>query len=359
MTEKKRKRESESNGKPRKRPSVGFAADDLKISFLRPSGNELPPVLAVSSALPQKTFALKPYIKPARESSSRKDEFLLHSSDHPRLDYTGREEYGGGVDNLLKHYVGVYDPESGELQLVEAKRIAIKPVLRATAEELRKAKDEKAYKTPAMLRQSLGMEFGTKRAKKAIQSQAENAVLSGGKGKDASNPKEDAINKAFLDSIAVSAAAMPSREAMVAAIADSIPRPKANLEATIPDEVYPLEVLIGNDTLQLVQVDDWLELFAKKKDIKTRSRYVSSRLRAVLGSKDKTKIKALRFVLVLIEFWNLLNKSFGRSKRVPKFKDLQEGISADGTLINNIRTRFTTNRYVSKSVWNWYGPNRL
>ncbi len=58
-------------------------------------------------------------------------ELLLHSSDHPKLDYTAREEEAGGADTLLKHYVGVYDPETGKLEVMEARKMVVRGSVRA------------------------------------------------------------------------------------------------------------------------------------------------------------------------------------------------------------------------------------
>lgn len=58
-------------------------------------------------------------------------ELLLHTAVHPKLDYTAREEPSGGVNGLLKHYVGVYNPKTGELQLVEARKMVVRGTLRS------------------------------------------------------------------------------------------------------------------------------------------------------------------------------------------------------------------------------------
>lgn len=57
---------------------------------------------------------------------------LLHTSAHPKLDYEGREEEAGGAEPLLKHYVGVFDPVSGELQLVQVRKVAVRGTLRSS-----------------------------------------------------------------------------------------------------------------------------------------------------------------------------------------------------------------------------------
>ena len=58
-------------------------------------------------------------------------EILLHCSAHPKLDYTAREEVSGGADSLLRHYVGIYDPKTGELQVVPARNVVVRGTLRS------------------------------------------------------------------------------------------------------------------------------------------------------------------------------------------------------------------------------------
>lgn len=54
---------------------------------------------------------------------------MLHSSTHAKIDFTAREGESE-VDRVLKHYVGVYDPETGELQVVEARKMVVRSCLR-------------------------------------------------------------------------------------------------------------------------------------------------------------------------------------------------------------------------------------
>jgi DNA-directed RNA polymerase I subunit RPA49 len=84
------------------------------------------------------SIPLQPYTKsrknlpagPGRTAIS-KTELLLHSSAHQKLDYTAREEEAGGADALLKHYVGVYDPETGKMEVLEARKMVVRGVVRA------------------------------------------------------------------------------------------------------------------------------------------------------------------------------------------------------------------------------------
>lgn len=88
------------------------------------------PGLTLPSAL-----ALKPYVKDrprSARSSLPGPEIMLHSATHPKLDYTVHEEASNGSDSYLKHYIGVYDPETGTLQLVQARKAITTSTLRSS-----------------------------------------------------------------------------------------------------------------------------------------------------------------------------------------------------------------------------------
>jgi DNA-directed RNA polymerase I subunit RPA49 len=91
------------------------------------------PGLAVPSSIP-----LQAYVKrsknasglPGQSSAIATSELLVHSSNHITIDYLGREE-AGGADSLLKHYLGVYDPATGKLQVMEARKMVIRGTVRS------------------------------------------------------------------------------------------------------------------------------------------------------------------------------------------------------------------------------------
>lgn len=84
------------------------------------------------------SISLQPFTKPRKNAPQRPGrsgaiattEVLLHSSEHPKLDYTAREEEAGGSDALTKHYVGVYDPKTGKLEVVEARKMVVRGSVR-------------------------------------------------------------------------------------------------------------------------------------------------------------------------------------------------------------------------------------
>jgi DNA-directed RNA polymerase I subunit RPA49 len=97
--------------------------DRVLTPTVSPSGFGLPtpipfqPYTKSSTNLPQ---------RPGRRESVATTELLLHSSAHPKLDYTVRDE-----DTLQKHYVGVYDPETGTLEVTQARKMEVRAAVRA------------------------------------------------------------------------------------------------------------------------------------------------------------------------------------------------------------------------------------
>ena len=56
-------------------------------------------------------------------------EILLQSSEHPKLDFVGREAEDE-VDSQLKHYIAVVNPESKAWELVEARKVTLRGSVR-------------------------------------------------------------------------------------------------------------------------------------------------------------------------------------------------------------------------------------
>lgn len=51
---------------------------------------------------------------------------MLHSAARSRIDYTVREQESSSTESLLKHYLGIYDQETQQLQLIEAREATIR-----------------------------------------------------------------------------------------------------------------------------------------------------------------------------------------------------------------------------------------
>ena len=58
-------------------------------------------------------------------------EMALHSSAHRTVDYTAREERWKSVDTLLNHFLAVIDPKTGEVEVIQAKKMVVRGTVRS------------------------------------------------------------------------------------------------------------------------------------------------------------------------------------------------------------------------------------
>ncbi|KAF2404383.1 RNA polymerase I associated factor, A49-like protein [Trichodelitschia bisporula] len=345
MGDKKRKRAVEAEGRPSKKAATIPAIDTVKIVFQKPR-SELGPVIVSTPGFTASTdLALNTYrrIHEVR-GSTRRSELLLHSSKHPRLDYLAKEELGGGTDAFLKHYVGVFNPKMGEVEVIEVPKLVLRSELRPHQDEIDAAQNA-AKATLASQRKTLGLEFGTKKAKKAIASITENAIAP--QGTSIEGVPKTALTAAVMESLAEVTAKMPTKEAHQAAADDAKPRPKANLQATTPAEVYPLEILVSKEELQALSVKNWQRAAETNEDVKTPSRYVSRRLYKLALSKDVRKLTLLKYVLVMLDFFGRLRIVKGGGRKLPP-RDKLQGLDAADSLIEGIKRKFTSGSEMTK-----------
>ncbi len=58
-------------------------------------------------------------------------EMALHSSAHRTIDYTARQEQWKSVDTLLNHFLAVIDPKTGEVEVIQAKKMVVRGTVRS------------------------------------------------------------------------------------------------------------------------------------------------------------------------------------------------------------------------------------
>ncbi|KAI9830743.1 MAG: hypothetical protein M1819_005407 [Sarea resinae] len=351
MTEKKRKRASEKGDRPSKKTAIDDAAPIVKVSMV-PEVDEWSPIVASTPGLSlPPSMTLHAYRKPrsnarpGSKSSISSSELLLHSSEHAKLDYTAREE---DESSHLKHYVGIYDPKTGEIQVVEARKLTVRGKVREREAEQQK---DAGKPTNQSLRNQLGMEFGTKKAKKAIASLSENAIADHTGGSPAKPAKADPLSAAILEIMAASMENMPTSAERQSQADEAKPRPKANLKATTPAEVYPIEVLVGGkEVMESLAVKEWLDSARQQKNIQTKSRFVSNRLTNIALAKDVPRLKVLRYTLLLIDFFMVLKSGKKGMKKLPPREELRKALGVSDNLIEGVRRRFADGSALNK--WN-------
>jgi len=385
--EKKRKRVSQAGGPPAKKVSFEGQSGTIQVKHL--ARDEQQPFVVgeflrvcasirysfATASTPglsiPTSIAFQSFHKPDQKSKAKhketngrssKSELLLHSREHPAIDYTARDPPAGADAHLIKHYVAVYDPKTGDLQVVEAHKMDMRSSLRVEDEQLRektRAKQEnvsmrvKSFRGLMLtttqgltLRQELGMTFGTKKAKKAINSLSENAIApqrardaSPGAAKKALKANPSAL--AVLESMEMSANNAPSTNDLQHNIDNAKPRPRHNPNAESPGEVYEVKSIVGDELMKELKVKPWVDAVEANEAVITQSRFVSHRLRALCENDEIVRLKVLKYMLHLLDFYNGLKTVRGGGRKLPEKGELEKKMGVEKHVFDTIRKRFT------------------
>ena len=209
-------------------------------------------------------------------------------------------------------------------------------------------------------RNSLGLAFGTKKSQKAIRSLTANAIQaspSKSSSKDQTKTKLDPIASAVVSSMAASTSSMPTREEMQADIDEAKPCPRPHLDAETPAEVYPVEELVGGVImLQAMGVKEWIDKVKAGQDVQTKSMFVARRLKGIAESGDVKKLKTLRYLLLLVEWYKSLKPGSKQGRWIPKLEEVPDMVTGWGSdIVNTLARRFADGSVVNK----WYHDNLI
>lgn len=341
---KKRKRQSNGVDTPSKKLAID-AGGKIKVSYVEDAG--LHPVLLSAPGVNAPRVPFKAYFKATSTKHATDDvtpkthDLLLQSSQHPRLDYTA-------VPNTLgqhtSHYVAVFDPATNELRVTPAHHLSLRSTLRSEAQDV-----EQDRLTLAQQREELGREFGTKKAKKAILSKTENAIPQDTKGKGKVTDVQSAILESVGDTTAGAASTDPQQDADAQLAAKPIPRP--NLQAETVEDVYTYDTLIPPSDARMIQIKDWQDKVRADEVIQFKHRFPANRVQTIAKGEDAIKLKALRYLTLLLEFHDALGSNRS-GKKVPKKDVLSKRLSAwPQNLVDSVRRRFSNDTGSELGKW--------
>lgn len=282
-------------------------------------------------------------------NAGQSNELLLQSADHPKLNFVAREDLNEATLDHLKHFVGIFDPESNTLELVEAKTVSVRSTLRSEDQDVQ-AQRMKVKTAGAEARRELGREFGTKKAKKAISQNADNKIMSPQKQRGLSPNslrKANPAASAILDSMEASALDVPTKEAIEAEVQQSKPRPKHNPSAQTPQDAYSIDAVVGEDMMIALKVKPWVTAVEEGDGITVPSRFVVRRVKQLVEDDDIKKLKLLKYVLVLEEFLKQCVANGKAGVRIPKREVLRENLGEPDSVLDKLVERFTTNTKVT------------
>lgn len=346
---KKRKRQSNGLDAPHKKVAVDTTqASKIKVVFNNEDG--LCPVLISAPGLTTPNLPFKPYtralstkVNPSDVPKPDTHELMLHSSQHPRLDYTASSV---ALDQNLAHYVAIYEPATNQIEIKRAHHLSLRSGLRREDKG-----EDKQRQTFRQQREELGREFGTKKAKKAIADKFVNAIVKDGNSKGKKNDVEEAVLASMADMVS----AVPKEEEKLEAALASKPIPKPNLEAENVEDVYTYNTLLPPTDARLVPIKDWLEKTQAEENIELKHRFPAYRIQALGTSGDTSRLKSLRYLALLLEFHDVLANAGRSGKKVPKKDLLQKKL--DGwpeNLIDAVRRRFAN---ASNELPKWHMDN--
>jgi DNA-directed RNA polymerase I subunit RPA49 len=329
---KKRKRQSNGLDVPNKKAALD--SEHVKVSFA--DGNGLAPVLVSSPGLNTPDISFEGYAKAHSTRHTQRlprpttHDLLLHSQQHPRLDYTASSV---SLDQGLSHYVAVYDPATKQLRISPAHHLSLRSTLRSQP----KSEDRK-QRTALQQRQELGREFGTKKAKKAIADKTVNAIVNRDpNGKSKKDDVQDAILQSMPDT---SATALTEDQALEASL-ESKPIPRPNLAAEEVEEVYPFNTLVPPADARMLDVSEWQEKAQNEEKVNFQHRFIAYRMNSLSLSDEIDRLKALRYLQLLLEFHSALAPAGKTGKKVPKKDVLARRLAAwPDTLVSSVRRRF-------------------
>jgi DNA-directed RNA polymerase I subunit RPA49 len=266
-----------------------------------------------------KTVNFESFVK----RNGRNQELLLHSSNHPMIDYTATKDTDP-TGKYLKHYAAVYDPMSGELQVTAATKMTVRSSVRQQ-EPVHEEDDAQGVKetTNYSSRAALTHAFGTKKSKKAVQSFAENRLLSQG----AEKPNSP-ISNALLSSMPAKEPVDQPTDSPATIIQANKPLPVPNLTTNDITQFYPVSSLVfpapASETLSKMPLDEWKISVENKKPISPSSRFVAINsthvIKAVNANPDNVDVRQtgqiLRYMLILVELARNVSK-IRSEKRLP------------------------------------------
>lgn len=324
-------------------------------------GIQIPNNISFSSYAPQASAQSKHKSKKHAGGA----ELLLHSTTHRSLDYTAREEGARNSAPLLNHYIGVYDPQTGKMQVVEAKKMVVRPHVRAKPAEIDEDEAPKKVQNAFAPRSAfvrllttlqsnfdrktdLGQAFGTKKAKKALNDMVINAIAP--TSRDAPKTKVDDAARAMLSSVGAVTSTMASREALQSVVDDAKPVPKANLNAEEIQDVYDPRVIIGEDILNLVPIREWQEKAEHNDSIEVQSRYVADRVAAIASNPDAVqRLRVLRYAYFVMLFYKSTTVKGRGIRKIPQSDKLRTILEpAPEAVIDSIRRRFSEDGVMRK-----------
>ena len=235
---------------------------------------------------------------------------------------------------------------------MEAWKLVVRSTLRSADKDNKDSGSDENVPNMLSARSNLGLAFGTKKSQKAIRALTANAIKApptkSGSQNSGGVRTLDPLASAVVSSMVPFTSSMPTREQMQADIDENKPIPKPNFAAETPAEVYPVEQLVGGtNVLRDINVKDLISKVKAGEDVQTKSRFVSNRLRFIVQSGDVKKVRILKYLQLLLEWYKCLKLGAKGGRKVPKDEDMGPLMETYGSeAVRGIGRRFADRGFV-------------
>ncbi|GMM38064.1 DNA-directed RNA polymerase I subunit [Saccharomycopsis crataegensis] len=249
--------------------------------------------------------------------------YLLHG-ENQTLAYDGKTD---ADDDFNKYYIAVYDSVNKSVDIYNSPVIDSKVV----------SKKKMMYRGPKVRskdalnvtkRNALGQEFGTKKAKKSINSLSQNRIEADKLAHDESS---------IVENIKQSTELLPTINEMNDAVTNDRPTPACNVDATNVEDIYSINSIIPKKEWNMIRIDSLLKEADTKKKLEffpyAKSEYIKSR---VGSTKSSSKLKLLYYASLLIGVYETRKSCHNKLAMLEKLNSPPE------VLVDGILDRFTT-----------------
>ncbi|KAK6496161.1 DNA-directed RNA polymerase I subunit rpa49 [Arthrobotrys musiformis] len=349
--ERERKRKRDAHGQPR--PVVPAQQSQVVKIHQKEAGSH-PPILASIHGVELPTdLTFSAYSKKSRVSrhtpagtkiEARETEYCLQAKTS-RIEYDGRGEGEDGVS----YYVGVYDPESGSVDVYPSPLVHVRRQVRRLKEKEIPVKASTGSLMDS--RQALSAAFGNRTSKKALLDEQLNAINTTTLGSTGSSNVVSAISSA-VDS---ATASLPTSESLRSGSGNSkyLPPVHADEEGVTVDTVYRVEEMVEKRVLDgcAEGVKEWEKSVRAGGEVESTisPHYVTSRIRGVIdsGTNVTKRLKILRYIEHMIQFHRLFINAFSNTIYRPKLYDAF--ISDDKAITSHLIDTFTDAKNQNKN----------
>lgn len=238
-----------------------------------------------------------------------------------------------GLIIIYSYIVGTYSKKDQTLTITPAPVLRMKRSVKA----LQSAQDSSSRSDTgfAQAKASLGMAFGTAKAKKQIKETERNAV----KGQHLENDLPDIHTE-------INKIEGPTQEDIKQSMQSSLPIPPPNMEAETPQEAYDISNVVTSEELRQVPIKEILktESFNDLKQLLpyAGSKFVNDRLMNIIkapGKKDRQAVRSLVYISYLQAY--LLNLKPFDVKTRRKVESAMKNPPA--MIVDRIQERYTDN----------------